>query len=453
MNKLWQKNYTQNSIAEAYCFGDGAVLDNQLVLYDVLGSMAHAHMLSTIGILTKGEDSALQAQLSKILALASKKEFVVTAGDEDVHTKVENFLAAALGPIGKKIHTGRSRNDQVLVDLRLYAKDQCLQLSLHCLDLAKQFAAFAGKHEFIPMPGYTHMQKAMPSSVGMWAASFAESLLGDADLIKSAYQYNDQNPLGSGAAYGVSLPINREMTSELLGFAKTQNNALYCQSSRLKSQLVLMAAMTQLMLTLSRFAGDVLLFTTSEFNFFSVNPEICTGSSIMPQKKNVDVLEYLRARAHTVAGYEAIVAAIAAGLPSGYNADFGETKWPFMKSIETTEKSMQVINLVLAAIQPNEKTLKDVCTPELYATHAAFDLVQKGMPFRDAYQAVGKAMEKLPVLNPFDILYQSNHIGGTGNLGLKTIPIAIQKKYAWWVSQRTAFIHHLRVLKGGEIYE
>jgi len=269
MQKLWQKNYSQDKFVEAYCFEDTIALDNHLISQDALGSIAHAKMLEAMGILSTTEFTQLRQGLLEIIALAKNGKFVVQSGDEDVHTKIENHLITTLGDVGKKLHTGRSRNDQVLVDLRLYTKDNVFALADQCIALIQGFIQFAIKHEFVLMPGYTHMQKAMPSSIGMWAGSFAESLLDDLDILKCALKINDQSPLGSGAAYGVSLPINRELTAKLLGFEKVQNNSLYAQVSRGKSHFIVLHALSQIMLTLSRFAEDILLFTTSEFNFFS----------------------------------------------------------------------------------------------------------------------------------------------------------------------------------------
>ncbi len=421
MKKLWEKNIKQDPIAEAYCFGDTLALDTKLIPYDVMGSIAHAKMLTKIGILTKKECALLVNGLNKISALHKAGKFTVQMGDEDVHTKVEGFLTEKVGDVAKKLHTGRSRNDQIQVDLRLYTKDQCTQITAAVFPLIDAFISFAQTYEFVPMPGYTHMQKAMPSSVGMWAGSFAESLFDDVKILATAFAINDQNPLGSGAAYGVSLPIDRELTSKLLGFAKTQNNSLYCQVSRPKSHLAVMAALTQIMLTLSRFASDLLLFTTSEFSFFTVAPDITTGSSIMPQKNNVDVMEYLRANAHAVAADEGLVASTSIGLPSGYNADFGQTKGPFMHAIETTISSLAIVNLVLSGVKPNIEILHNACTPELFATHAAYELVKKGMPFRDAYKKIGMSLSCLTNVDPLTVLKASNHRGGPGNLGLSKL--------------------------------
>ncbi|OGG11671.1 argininosuccinate lyase [Candidatus Gottesmanbacteria bacterium RBG_13_45_10] len=450
MKKLWEKNYKQNEIAQAYCFRDSTVLDNQLVVADVMGSIAHAKMLSTIGILTAGEFIKLKEVLNEILNLEQSGQFKVELDDEDVHTKVENYLIEKLGDLGEKIHTGRSRNDQVLVDLRIYTKKNIFLIAHLGLELADKFTEFAKKYEFVPMPGYTHMQKAMPSSVGMWAGSFAESLIDDVEILKAAFELNNQNPLGSGAAYGVSLSLDRSLTSELLGFSKTQNNSLYCQATRAKGQLILMTVLTQIMLTLSRFAEDVLLFVMSEFDFFHVTPELCTGSSIMPQKKNFDAMEILRAKTHEVIHYEQVVASIVSGLPSGYHADFGETKAPFMKSVEIVIETLSLVNIVLDSIEPNTEILKKACTSELYATHTAYLLVKKGMPFREAYKKVGLSLDQLPDFDAVEVLKSSNHVGGPGNLGLPKISVDIQEKKDWWLKQEAKFNNCLNKLKGGE---
>lgn len=426
------------------------MLDGKLTVYDVLGSMAHAKMLSAIGALTKQEFLNLKKALKEILTLAKLGKFSVEFGDEDVHTKIENYLTETLGDVGKKIHTGRSRNDQVLVDLHLFTKEQVLAIAFAALELAEKLLTFAKTHEFVPMPGYTHMQKAMPSSVGMWAGSFAESLLDDLAMLKAAFVLNDQNPLGSGASYGVPLPIDREQTSRLLGFAKTQNNNLYCQASRGKGHLAVMAAVTQIMLTLSRIAADVLLFTTSEFNFFTVASDLCTGSSIMPQKKNFDVMEIVRARTHAVVSYEQMVASIIAGLPSGYNADFGETKLPFMNAVETVLESIKVTSLTVDSLKPNIETLNNACTPELFATAAAYALVGQGVPFREAYKKVGLTLHTLPHVDAVKTLENTNHIGGPGNLGLSKTVAAMKKKKLWWEKKKKHYQTCITLLKGGE---
>ncbi len=440
MKKLWEKKNTiQNNLIDSYCFLEGVELDNNLIEEDVYGSIAHAQMLSSIGILTKKEFILLKKYFVEIISLHKKGLFKIESGDEDVHTKVENYLVSKLGDIGKKIHTARSRNDQVLVDLRLYAKKKIFEVSSNLLKTTLTFTEFAKKYEFVPMPGYTHMQKAMPSSLGMWSSSFAESLFDDLFMFENTYVLNNQSPLGSGAAYGVSLPIDRELTSRLLGFSNVQNNSLYCQVSRPKIQLSLMQALVQIMLTLSRFAQDVLLFTTSEYDFFSIDESLCTGSSIMPQKKNVDILEYVRAKTHQIVGYEQIVSSIAAGLPSGYNADFGQTKAPFMESFKIVSQTLLVINTVLLSLTPNQEVLLKACSPELYATNAVYELVKKKVPFRDAYKTIGNTLDHFPSYDPVKVIRESKHIGATGNLNLNNFERLINLKKQWWTREYKTF--------------
>lgn len=439
MKKLWEKDIKANKQVEHYCFSEGVVLDNNLIKEDVYGSIAHAQALKKLKIITDDETKKLTETLKEILKLVEAGKFVVGKDDEDVHTKVENYLTKKLGETGKKIHTARSRNDQIAVDLRLYTKKQLLDTASSIKRLIEVFISFAQKYEFVPMPGYTHMQKAMPSSVGMWMGSFAESLLDDYKILQTTYELNDQCPLGAGASYGVSLPIDRELTAKYLGFSKVLNNSLYAVSSRSKSHTVVMQALVQVMLTLSRFAQDMLLFTTSEFNFFSVNEKLCTGSSIMPQKKNLDIMEFLRAKTYVVIGYEQIVSSITAGLPSGYNADFSETKEPFMKSFKIVENSLEIVKLVTKSMKPNIKVLEKSMTSELYATHAAYELVKKGMPFREAYVKIGKSLNKLPQYNTMEVLKTSKHIGGTGNLGLEKKEKELQKQKEFWDKEKEKF--------------
>lgn len=438
MKKIWEKNTKEKSlkIIDEYCFQEGVGCDNKLVEHDVLGSIAHAQMLYKINVLSYEEFIKLKKTLISIIDQYKKGLFVVKPADEDVHTKIESYLIEKLGETGKKIHTARSRNDQVLTDLRLFAKNQLLDLFKQGYQLVNTFLLTAQKYQFIPMPGYTHMQKAMPSSTGLWLGSFAESLFDDLVLLKTAYKLNDQSPLGSGAAYGVPLPVDRVLTASLLGFSKVQNNSLYCQASRPKIQLAIIQALVQVMLTLSKFAQDLLLFTTSEFNFFTVDDKFFSGSSIMPQKKNLDPMEYLRAKTHTVIGHQQIVASIGAGLPSGYSADFGETKKPFMEAIEIILKTLPIVKLIVPSIKPNIKILKKTCTKELLATYSAYELVKKGVTFRDAYKKIAADLNSINQVDIVDILKQTNHIGGPGNLGFKKILGKLENEKNWLTKQQ-----------------
>ncbi len=439
MKKLWEKDYKLDHAVEKYCSGNNVVLDNELARYDVLGTLAHAKMLQKIGILTKEEFRKTKSALVGMLALIDKKVFKVELGDEDVHTKVENVLIEELGDTGKKIHTARSRNDQINLDIKLFSKDSLLILAQQVAELVTSFQGLAIKYEFVPMPGYTHMQKAMPSSVGMWAGSFAESLIDDLSILKSAFDDADQSPLGSGAAYGVSLEIDREYTSKLLGFGKVQNNSLYAQVSRVKSQGVTLHALSQIMLTLSRFASDMLIFTTSEFDYFNVPSELCTGSSIMPQKNNLDIMEILRARTHRILQYAHANSAILAGLPSGYNADFAETKESLLVSFSIVKSSVRISNLLVGGISPKKDNLKNGFSKEIYATHAAYQLVKKGIPFREAYKQVALSLEKIPEFDSVEVIKASVHSGSTGKLNLKNIGNDLKKEMIFWKQKEKEF--------------
>lgn len=417
--KLWQKGYELNALAERYEIGDDSTLDNRLVPADVWGSMAHAMMLNRIGILTNDEVNALLKELAHILDVFDAGEFMLAKGDEDVHTKIENHLTEAVGDAGKKIHTARSRNDQVLVDTRLYTKGELLKTMANVIDAAEAFTAFAEREEWTPMPGYTHMQRAMLSSVGLWASAFAESFLDDLELLKTAYRITDQNPLGSAASYGVNLPIDRQLTTDLLGFAKVQNNVLYTQNARGKFEGIAVQALAQIMLDLSKFAQDLLLFVTSEYNFMRMSETLETGSSIMPQKRNPDLMELVRGRTHTVLALQQQICGIIAGLPSGYNIDFQETKGPMIRAFDMVNDALAICALTIRNTTVNEKALREACSPELFATDAAYRLVmERGMPFRDAYRTIAKIADDLPPSDPDAALHERTHLGASGNLGL-----------------------------------
>jgi argininosuccinate lyase len=418
LSKLWDKGTPLDALIERFEIGDDATYDNRLVEPDVLGSLAHAEMLASIGVLTPHELEELREGLREILRLHAAGEFSMGPGDEDVHTKVENFLVARLGDTGKKIHTARSRNDQVLVDLRLYSKRKLLELEIAVLECAAALVRFAREHEWTPMPGYTHMQRAMLSSVGTWAGAFAELLLDDWSLLEGAYELNDWSPLGSAASYGVPLPIDRHLVAERLGFSGVQNNVLYAQNSRGKIEGVIAQALAQVMLSLSKLAQDVLLFTTAEYGFFRVSDTLVTGSSIMPQKKNISMMELVRAKAHVVLGYQQQILGVLAGLPSGYNKDYQETKRPFMDAVDTVLGALAVTRRTVESLEPVEERLLAACTPELYATDRAYELVREGVPFRDAYKQVGASLGDLPAVDARESLQRRTHYGASGNLRL-----------------------------------
>lgn len=450
MTKLWQKGYRLNEQIERFEAAQNSLLDARLVRHDVWGSLAHIAMLAHIGILTESEHQTLQKALQDILKLEAQHEFIIQPSDEDVHTSVENHLAATTGAAGKKIHMARSRNDQVLVDLRLYGKEQLHAVALKLCQFGEALLTFAEQHALVPMPGYTHMQRAMLSSIGLWAASFAEALLDDEQLLTAAYALNDQSPLGSAAGYGVPIAIDRQYSSDLLGFAHVQNNVIYAQNSRGKIEGAIVQALTQIMLDLSKFAQDVLLFSTAEYGFFSIPQELCTGSSIMPQKRNLGVMELVRARTQTVLALQQHILGIVTGLPTGYNMDYQETKRPFMEALDLVQESLDICTLVISNIGINTERAIAACTFELFAADRAYTLaIDANMPFRDAYRIVGAEVtaqldrhKALPVESPEQLvkrLQARNHLGGAGNIGIEQAMQRVQQVQAQWQQRATTF--------------
>ncbi|MDP2649366.1 MAG: argininosuccinate lyase [bacterium] len=390
--KLWSKDSKLDSFVEYFETKDDILLDQKLLEYDVKGSIAHAKMLNKIGLFTKDELNKLEKGLKEIIKLNEKGKFNLEFGDEDIHTKIENYLTERYGEVGKKIHTGRSRNDQVLTAIRLYSKDKLKNIEKELTLLIKGFILFAKKYGTIQMPGYTHMQKAMPSSIKIWGESFAEGLTDDSILLKTAQKINNQSPLGSVAGYGVSLPLDKNYTAKLLGFEKVQNNPLYCQNSKGKIEGLILSALIQILLTINKFASDIMLFTTSELNFFDVSSKLTSGSSIMPQKKNIDIAELLRSKVHLVLGNYTQIVSLSSNLISGYNRDLQDIKKPLFESLEITLDSLKVAKILLENMVPNKKKLEESMTSELYATEKALKLVQSGVSFREAYQNIKEKM-------------------------------------------------------------
>ncbi len=459
MTKLWQKGYHVYEQVERYEAAQNSLLDQRLIRHDAWGNLAHAAMLHKIGILSDTEHQQLQAGLVQILDQAETGNFTISPTDEDVHTSIENTLSKTADEAGKKIHTARSRNDQVLVDLRLYGKEQLHQIGNELSGLISTLLVFAERYADAPMPGYTHMQRAMLSSVGLWAASFAESLLDDNQLLQSAYVLNDQCPLGSAAGYGVPMAIDRQYTSDLLGFAKVQKNVIYAQNSRGKIEAAIVQALSQIMLDLSKMAQDVLLFSTTEYGFFQIPQELCTGSSIMPQKRNLDVMELVRARTQTMLALQQQILGIISGLPSGYNMDYQETKRPFMEALDLAQESLEICSLVIGSITVNREKLAQACTFELFATDKAYELVtQEQIPFREAYRRVGQEVlalldtrEQLPVESTEQLqarLDNRDHLGGAGDLGLPALHLQQRQIQKEWKQRAHHFEQAISALTG-----
>lgn len=387
--KLWDSKTTElNELIEAFETKDDLLLDQKLVAFDVAGSLAHAKMLLKIGILTKKELGKIEEGLKEILELNGNGEFKLEFGDEDIHTKIENYLTKNYGEVGKKIHTYRSRNDQVLTALRLYSKEQIKNIEKEVKSLISIFKIFQKKYGNLSIPGYTHMQKAMPSTISLWVGAFVSSLEDDLVLLNTAHKLNDQSPLGSAAGYGLPVKIDKDYTAKLLDFSKLQEPVTYPQNSRGKIEAVTISALISILQTINKLASDILQFSTSEFSFFKVSDEITTGSSIMPQKKNIDLAELLRSKVHLVLGNYVSVVSLSSNLISGYNRDLQDSKKPLMESFETTLGSLKVSQVLIQNIKSNENILKKSMTEDLYQTETAYKLVKKGMSFRDAYKKV-----------------------------------------------------------------
>ena len=429
MQKLWQKNnYYLDSALERFETADDLVFDNYLAPYDVYGSLAHAHMLNKVGLLENSDFTAIAKGLSEIQNLIKNDELTLEFGDEDIHTKIESKLTELVGEPGKKIHTGRSRNDQVLTDIRLLTRDHILSIKENTIEVIKLLVSLGEKYSSIPMPGYTHMQKAMPSSLGLWFGSYAESLTDNLKLLNVAYELNNQSPLGSGAGYGLNLPLDREFTSSLLGFDKVQNNSLYAQNSKGKIESTVVFALMQIVFDISKMSSDLLLFTTSEFNYFKIDYSITTGSSIMPQKKNLDIAELLRSKIHIMHGYFTQIYTTVMNLPSGYNRDSQDIKKPFIEALNLSNDILEVFSILIKNITPNVEVLKKAMTQELFATAAVYQQVSAGVPFREAYKNVGENLESVNKIDFEEYLQSSTHNGSLGKLELGVLKANIENQ-------------------------
>lgn len=418
MSKIWAKDYELDSLIEEFTVGNDYILDLDLITFDCIGSRAHAKMLSTIGILTDDEYSSIERELENIINDVESGTFVINRGDEDCHTAIEGRLIERLGETGKKIHTGRSRNDQVITATRLYSKYQIEESVRSALKLATSLVDMAEENRDVPMVGRTHMQSAMPSSVGLWAGAFAEELVDCIKNLTNVYDIIDQNPLGSAASYGVPIPLNRELTADLLGFKKVQNNVLYVNNSRGKFESMILDALDQISLTLSKMAQDLILFSLPEFDYFSLPRELCSGSSIMPQKKNPDGFELLRSKSAIVSSCAFQVKSIIRSLPTGYNRDFQDTKEPFLRGCKTALLSIRIMELSIKNLKVNREKCIEGFTPENFATDVALELVLSGKSFRDAYVEVGLKVDELSNRDPVEAINLRTHTGTSGNLGL-----------------------------------
>lgn len=409
MTKIWNKGYDLDAVIENYTVSDDYVLDQKLVKHDCMASLAHAKMLAKIGILTPNELGDLGKGLRDIIALWEQGKFEIQKSQEDCHTAIENYLIQNYGDTGRKIHTARSRNDQVLVALKLFAKEEIEIILKASQSLIQALSTFSKAHKETPIPGRTHMQLAMPMSLGLWAGAMANSLKDDNQLLEAVFRIIDQCPLGSAASFGVALPIDRQFVSDELGFSKVQQNVLHCANSRGKWESMALSAYTQMMLSLSKIANDLIFFSLPELGYVSLPKELCSGSSLMPQKRNPCGLELTRAKAATVQGNLMMILEIVRPLISGYNRDFQETKRPFMQSTQITKESLWVITHTIEKLEVHLDKCLSAFKPELFATDWVLELVAQGIPFRTAYQQVAQNPLDAPHQDPIQNIRNKNY--------------------------------------------
>ena len=389
--KLWDKGYRLDQEVERYTVGDDYLLDQALVKYDCIASIAHAGALRKAGVLTEAERQKLVRALRRILELDGQGKFRIAPEDEDGLTAIEKHLVRTLGSLGKKIHTARSRNDQAATAVRLYCRERLLGVRRLIDSCARALRRKARRLRGARMPGYTHARKAMPSSFAAWLEASAESMSDNRIMVRAALELLDQNPLGTGAGYGIPVfKIDRRQTARELGFSRLQRSPLYVQNSRGKFEAIVVSALANVMFDINKMCSDLILFSMDEFGFVRLPRNLCTGSSIMPQKHNPDVLEIARAQYHTVVANEFRIKGIIGNLMSGYNRDLQMTKKPLMESFEIVENSLSIVRLVIEQLEIDEEKCRQACTPEIFATEEAYRLVQSGMPFRDAYRNVAE---------------------------------------------------------------
>lgn len=417
--KLWDKGFSIDKTIEAFTIGDDRVIDLHIAQYDLQASLAHAKMLTKIGILDHNELLQIEQVIQHLQNEVANKTFKIEDDFEDVHSKIEFELTQRLGDAGKKIHTARSRNDQVLVALQLYYKDNLMVLQKQVGALFDTLLNLAKQHKSELLPGYTHLQVAMPSSFGLWFSAYAEALIDDVIMLQSAQKIVDQNPLGSAAGYGSSFPIDREMTTELLIFSDLKYNAVAAQMMRGKNEQIVASALGNLAFTLSKFAMDICLYMSQNFDFISFPDNLTTGSSIMPHKKNPDVFELIRGKCNNLQGLSSQIQMMTNNLPSGYHRDFQLLKSPMISAFETLKTVLSVFDYGLQQVEVKSVDLKDEKYKYLYTVDSINSLVQNGASFREAYQAIGAQVQDGTY--ECETRHRHTHIGGIDNLALDKI--------------------------------
>jgi argininosuccinate lyase len=412
--KLWDKGGTINEKIGKFTVGSDRDLDCLLAPYDILGSIAHITMLNKIDLLMTDELTALKSELISLYRKAENNSIKIDEGVEDIHSQIEILLTDKLGETGKKIHSGRSRNDQILVDIKLYIRDQIkttVELTKILFDILIELSE---KYSDIFMPGYTHMQIAMPSSFGLWFGAFAESLADDLIMMQSAYRIVNKNPLGSAAGYGSSFPLDRTLTTRLLGFDDLHYNSIYAQMNRGKTERIVSQALSVIASTLSKLAMDITLYMNQNFGFISFPDELTTGSSIMPHKKNPDVFELIRARCNRIQSLPGEITLITANLPSGYHRDLQMIKEHFIRGFDDLNDSLEIMTYMLRQIQINKNILDDPIYDNLFSVEAINKLVIEGVPFREAYRKIGQQIKDGTLKINKQIKH--THEGSIGNL-------------------------------------
>lgn len=412
--KIWQKNIDVDSFVESFTVGRDREMDMHLAGADVLGSLAHTRMLNSIGLMTDDDLVSVQQELKHIYQEILAGEFQIEDSVEDVHSQVEMMLTQRIGEAGKKIHAGRSRNDQVLVDLKLYFRSEIQGIFKHTEILFDQLITLSEQYKNVLMPGYTHLQIAMPSSFGLWFGAYAESLVDDLQLLKAAWAVCNKNPLGSAAGYGSSFPLNRTMTTQLLGFEDLNYNVVYAQMGRGKTERILAQAMSSIAATLAKFAMDVTLFINQNFGFISFPAHLTTGSSIMPHKKNPDVFELIRSRCNKIQALPTEIAMMTTNLPVGYHRDLQLLKENLFPAFQSLNDCLEIATFMLANISIKDDILKDPKYDYLFSVEVVNNEVLQGIPFREAYKNIGLAIEE----GTFQPAKEVNHTheGSIGNL-------------------------------------
>ncbi|MBO6621894.1 MAG: argininosuccinate lyase [Balneola sp.] len=424
--KLWEKGIKTDQFIEEFTVGKDRELDLELAKHDVRGTIAHITMLESVGLLEKSELEVLIRELENIQEqIIAKGKFQIEDGVEDVHSQIELMLTKKLGDVGKKIHSGRSRNDQVLVDIRLFLREQLEELRSLTNDLFSVLIDQAGMHKNVLMPGYTHTQAAMPSSFGLWFSAYAESLVDDMEIVNGAYKVVNRNPLGSAAGYGSSFPLNRQMTSELLGFESMVYNSVYAQMGRGKTEQVVASALANLASTLNKLAADVCLYNSQNFQFLKLPDELTTGSSIMPHKKNPDVFELLRSKTNVFMALPNQIMMTLSNLTSGYHRDFQLLKELLFPAIKEMKSCLKIASYSVSKIEPVKDILDDPKYKLIFSVEAVNELVVKGIPFREAYQQVAKQIEDGSFVPPKELNH--THEGSIGNLMLEEIQERMEK--------------------------